>query len=257
MTAAMARGASVGPNTFYVWMATACAVVAFGGFAGTYWLQLPAGTFRGPTIMHLHGVVFSLWTLLLVWQSWLGARREIAAHRAWGMFGIVLATSMVWLGLGVAIHVSATIAPQWKESSRQFLIVPVTALMMFAGYVAAGVANVRRPEWHKRLMILSTIAILDAAVARVLFLMATGGGPGARPGNGPPPPASLTGELQSDSVSLGLMVLGATYDWRTRGRPHPVWLIGIVVMLTVALLRTYALTSPQWLAVADWLIAAR
>jgi hypothetical protein len=29
---------------FYVWMAAVCALIAFGGFAPTYWLQLPAGT---------------------------------------------------------------------------------------------------------------------------------------------------------------------------------------------------------------------
>ena len=34
---------------FYVWMAVACLLVAFGGFAPTDWLQLPAGTFcAGP-----------------------------------------------------------------------------------------------------------------------------------------------------------------------------------------------------------------
>jgi hypothetical protein len=32
---------------FFVWMAGACALVAFGGFAPTFWLQLPAGTFVG------------------------------------------------------------------------------------------------------------------------------------------------------------------------------------------------------------------
>ena len=32
---------------FYVWMAAACALMAFGAFAPTYWLQLPAGTLVG------------------------------------------------------------------------------------------------------------------------------------------------------------------------------------------------------------------
>jgi hypothetical protein len=47
---------------FYVWMAVVCALVAFGGFAPTYWLQLPAGTFVGSPLVHIHGALFSLFS---------------------------------------------------------------------------------------------------------------------------------------------------------------------------------------------------
>ena len=42
----------------------------------------------------------------------------------------------------------------------------------------------------KRLMLLSTLSLLTAAVARVFFVMITGGGPGMRPGLGPAHPAT-------------------------------------------------------------------
>ena len=48
---------------FAVWMAGAFVLIAFGGFAPTYWLQLPAGTFVGSPLLHLHGLLFSAWTL--------------------------------------------------------------------------------------------------------------------------------------------------------------------------------------------------
>jgi hypothetical protein len=35
-------------DRFYVGMAVTCVLVAFGGFAPTYWLQLVPGTFVGP-----------------------------------------------------------------------------------------------------------------------------------------------------------------------------------------------------------------
>ncbi len=35
------------PRWFYVWMAGACVLVAFVGFAPTYWLQLAPGTVVG------------------------------------------------------------------------------------------------------------------------------------------------------------------------------------------------------------------
>src|SRR5258708_32291878 len=83
---------------FYVWMAGACALIAFGGFAETYWLQLAQGTFVGGPLLHLHGLLFSAWTLLFLSQTWLAANDQLEHHRAWGVVGISLATAMVFVG---------------------------------------------------------------------------------------------------------------------------------------------------------------
>ena len=54
---------------FYVWMAGACALIAFGGFAPTYWLQLAPGTFIGSPLLHLHALLFSAWPLFFLLQT--------------------------------------------------------------------------------------------------------------------------------------------------------------------------------------------
>ena len=43
----------------------ACLVIAVGGFAPTYWLQLAPGTFVGSPLVHLHGALFTAWPSLL------------------------------------------------------------------------------------------------------------------------------------------------------------------------------------------------
>ena len=43
---------------FYAWMAGACAFIAFAGFAPTYWLQLPPGTF---VVTHEQLDLWSAW----------------------------------------------------------------------------------------------------------------------------------------------------------------------------------------------------
>ena len=55
-------------DRFYVGMALACVLIAFGGFAPTYWLQLVPGTFVGPPLLHIHGLLFSAWPVLLLTQ---------------------------------------------------------------------------------------------------------------------------------------------------------------------------------------------
>jgi hypothetical protein len=235
---------------FYVWMAAVCALIAFGAFAPTYWLQLPAGTFVGSPLLHLHGAVFFAWVLFLLSQTALAANGHLDHHRAWGLVGISLATAVVFMGLAAALNtLSTALAAGYGDSALAFFIVPVSAIALFAGFIVAAIANIRRPQAHKRFMMLATISLLQAAMARVFFVLATGGGPGLRPGLGHPP---LVLNTIVPSLILELMIVaGMVYDWRTRGRPHPVWLIGAAVMTTVILLRGPLSGTLGWLAFAD------
>jgi hypothetical protein len=235
---------------FYVWMAAACALVAFGGFAPTYWLQLAAGTFVGSPLLHIHGALFSAWTLLLLSQTLLVANGRLDNHRAWGLAGISLATAMVVIGLAAAIQtLTLGLAAGYGDHSRAFMILPVSAIGLFAGFFIAAIANIRRPETHKRLMLLATISLLQAAMGRIFFVLVTGGGPGLRPGLGPPPPLVI-GLAPSLIIEL-LIVAGMVHDWRTRGRPHPTWIMGAAVITAVVLLRGPLSATPGWLAIAD------
>jgi hypothetical protein len=250
MVAATFNPARQGTGYFYVWMAGICALIAFGGFAPTYWLQLPAGTFVGPPLLHLHGLLFSAWTLLLLSQTLLAANGRLEHHRAWGLAGISLATAMVAVGLAAALYTLTTgLAAGYGDRSRAFAILPVSAIALFAGFFIAAIANLQRPEAHKRLMLLATFSLLQAAMARVFFILATGGGPGLRPGLGAPPPLAIA--LVPSLLLELLIVAGIVHDWRSRGRPHPVWLIGLVVMTAVILLRGPISATPAWLAAAD------
>lgn len=237
-------------GNFYVWMATACAVVAFGGFAPTYWLQVPVGTFIGTPLLHVHAALFSAWTLFLLSQTVLAARGQLARHRSWGLVGISLATAMAFFGVAAAIHsLNYGIANGHGDGARAFFIVPITAISLFAGFFAAAIYNISRPEFHKRLILLATISLLPAAMARVFFLVTTGGGPGLRPGLGIPLPVAFA-TAPGILVEL-LIVAGAVHDWRTRGRPHSVWYVGAAVITIVTVLRVPISATPAWLAIAD------
>jgi len=249
MVATAISPARTSTGYFYVWMAAACVAVAFGGFAETYWLQLAAGTFVGGPLLHLHGALFSAWTLLLLSQTWLAAQGRLDHHRAWGLAGISLATALLFVGMATAISGMVARIPVDGDVARRFLVVPVTSLGGFAVLFVAAIANINRPDWHRRLMLAATVGLLNAAVARVFFVMATGGGPGARPGltGSPPIPVTIGAGLVSDL----LIVAGMIYDWRTRGRVHPAYLIGAAVLVGLQLVRVPLAQSSMWLALAN------
>ncbi len=252
MELTMNAGTTSVKQNFFVWMAAACALIAFGGFAPTYWLQLPAGTFVGSPLLHLHGALFFAWTVLLLSQATLAANGRIIHHRAWGLVGIALASAMVFVGIAAAINtLTIGLSAGYGDRSRAFMIIPVSALGLFAGFVAAAIANIKRPEAHKRLMILATLSLLQAAMGRFFFVFFTGGGPGLRPGLGAPPPLAIG--LVPSLIPELLIVAGIIYDWRTRGRPHPTWLIGAVVITVVVVMRGMVADTHGWLAIADFL----
>jgi len=251
MVATTARSAGSQPVRFYLWITALCAAFAFLAFSATYWLQLAAGTFKGGTgLLHLHAALFSAWVVLLLSQAWLVSRRSLALHRAWGVAGVSLATAMVLVGLATAHHsVTSYLAQGYGDKARAFYILPFGSVVEFGLFFLAAVLNISRPEWHKRLMIVATAAALQAAAARIGFAMAVGTGPGIRPGLTPPPPVE-TGAQGAAMVCL-LLAAGAVYDWRTRGRPHPAWLIGLAVILLVGFAGPALTATPAWLGFVD------
>jgi hypothetical protein len=241
-------------SRFYVGMAGVFAAVAFGGFFGTYWLQIARGTFHGSAMMHLHGLLFSLWTLFFLSQALLVASRRLKSHRSWGLLGISLATAMLFTGLAVAIQgLQERLDAGYGDAARAFAIVPFTAVSLFAVFITAAIVNLKRPEWHKRFMLLGTVALLQAAVARFFFLAATGGGPGARPGNGPPLPIGAT---MPAAFLVDLLVVAAIiHDWRSDGRVHPAYWWGLGGTMVVQLLRPVIGYTETWYGFTDFLLS--
>ncbi len=241
-------------SKFYVTMASIFVAIAFGGFFETYWFQVARGTFTGSPLLHLHGLLFSLWTLFFLSQALLVAKRNLKSHRAWGLFGISLATAMLFTGVAVAIAgLHARVESGLGEAGRSFVILPITAVFLFAGFIVAAIVNVNRPEWHKRFMLVGTVALLQAAVARFFFLAATGGGPGLRPGVGPPLPVEAT---MGAAGLVDLLIIAATiHDWRTHGRVHPAYWWGLGVTLAVQVSRPLLAHTALWHSVSDFLLA--
>jgi hypothetical protein len=100
-------------------------------------------------------------------------------------------------------------------------------------------------------MLLATVSMLAPAIARVLFALRVGIGPGLRPGLGPP--RTVESVLMPALIADAVIVAGVIYDMRTRGRPHPGYLIGGAIVLAVQVLRVPLSTTPWWFATADFL----
>jgi hypothetical protein len=229
-------------------MAVAFVLIAFGGFTPSYWLPIASGTFRAPPISHIHGMLLFTWALFyFVQTAWVASART-PTHRAWGLAGIALFSTMVCSILVLNITVMRLDdARGLGDASRRFSAVALGALPLMIGLFALAIANVRRPEAHKRLMYVLMCGLMVPAMARVFI--AARAPPGALADGPPPPFVSIAPTI----VAALLIGVGILHDWRTRGRPHAVYVYGVLALLLSNALSVLMAGTVGWMAVARYL----
>jgi len=190
-------------------------------------------------IFYLHGTVFSLWFALLAYQAFLIRQHSVRLHRKLGYAGAGLGALVVLLGSYVALRaanrpggfIGVPFPPE------QFLAVPIIGMALFAVLLTLAILNRNRPARHKRLMLLASIDLLGAPVARLPLMM----------------PAL---PFWTDSVVYSAFVIAISYwDVQTRGKLRPETLYGgsAVVILNFAAI---PIGSTQvWQAFALWMMS--
>jgi hypothetical protein len=207
MNASIARlSGAARTHPFYFAMACAIALIAFVGFAPTYYLSALFRPRQWPPIVHVHAVLSTSWVGVLLTQAALVRAGLTHLHRSLGVVAILIAIPMLPVGTLTAIGAARRgLAPAGIDPLT-FMIVPIGALVVFAVLLTIGIVNRHRPEWHKRSMLIATFAILTPAIARFSFV-------GQRP-----------------AIALGLtcllVVVVAARDFRLLGRIHPATLWG-------------------------------
>ena len=116
-------------------------------------------------VVHVHAVVFTIWLLLLSAQVLLVVGDRVALHRRLGWFAAGWICLMAFLGTWAAMAAKAPVAA--GPASPQFLSLQMGALVAFLALAAWGIAVRRNPAAHKRIMILSTVAILGPGYGRL------------------------------------------------------------------------------------------
>lgn len=222
---------------FYTSMGIAIAAVTIWGFAPTFyfsrWMTAPETTPEMSGLLYLHGAVFTLWIALMVVQPMLIASRNLRLHRRLGYGGAGVAAAMVLVG-----NLSAVAAMhggfKGLGDPMVFYAVPFFAINSFAVAAALAVYWRNRAETHKRLILLSNVGLLGAAIARLPLETVQAGAP-------------LTFIFLPNLVT----VAGIFYDLATRRRVHRVWIWGGLAMLGSQILMMAVMGTGWWHGFAE------
>jgi hypothetical protein len=224
---------------FYGGMSAAMALTVLAGFGSSYYVRWFTGgpdlTFSGgpfTTLVHAHGALFTAWVVLFVVQTSLVASHRIALHRRMGAAGAMLAAAMIVVGTATALASAARGGAPPGVDPLAFLIIPLSDMALFAGFVITALALRRHRESHKRLMLLAYVSIIVAAVARLPGVIALG------------PPGFF-------GLSLLFVAAGAAYDHFSRGRVHQVYWWGAGILTVSIPLRLAISASGTWRSMAE------
>lgn len=220
---------------FFSGMAVILWATVLFGFAKTYFL---AGMVRAPlpsVLVHIHGAAFTLWMVLLVVQIGLITANKFKWHKQLGLAGFGLSVAMVVLGLLVATAAMQRGSAPHGLNAKVFYATPMTGIVTFAVLIFFAYRMRFQPAAHKRLILIATIAISQAAVGRWPVALLR-----ARPQLG-------------HVVMLGFVLLVVGYDLLTLHRVHKVTLWASVLVMVVVVGAIPLGMTPLWQSFATFM----
>jgi hypothetical protein len=220
-------------------MAVLLAATVIAGFSRTYYFNdLATAPFALTPLLHWHGAIYSAWMLLLVTQTTLIAQGQVSWHRRLGVAGCGVAAAMIVFGIAVAVTRTASgVTLDRGVPPLVFLAVPLVGMLVFAILFGAAVRLRRQAAAHKRLMLLATLEIVTAAVARLPVVETWG-------------PIGFFGVI--DLFVIAMVV----YDLATLKRVHPATIWGGLFFVVSQPLRLVIGGSAPWISFATWLTTA-
>jgi hypothetical protein len=148
-------------------MSLLVAAVVIYGFSHTVDQHLIHATPPRPWLLWVHGTLFSAWVAFFILQSALVRTRNIGIHRTFGWGGAGLAVAMTVVGLTTAVVMGRFNAHVLHAPFvAAFLIVPFWDMTCFTVLFWLAVAWRKKPEMHRRLILMATCVLTSAAFGR-------------------------------------------------------------------------------------------
>jgi uncharacterized membrane protein YozB (DUF420 family) len=208
------------------------------GFGRTYYLKF---AFDAPplsnALVHLHGLVMSLWVGFFILQVWLIRSKNARLHMKVGWVGVALGFAILVVGFFTAAHAAKLGAPSSPPDipAISFFAVPFFDLVMFVILFGAAIYYRKRLADHKRLMLLTVLNFLPPSIARIPVQSLQSFGP-------------LFFFGVPTVVAIGLIA----YDtWRNK-KLNKMFLAGAILLIISYPVRLVLMGTDAWVGFATW-----
>jgi hypothetical protein len=161
-------------------------------------------------VLYFHAAIFSGWVLFFILQSALITTRNVKLHQQLGWFGLVLGISIPIIGIATTIAMTRLRMQEGRADAAQFMVVPFFDMVSFTVALALAFLYRKKPEFHRRLMLIANCSLTAAAFGRF-------------------PDALMPRHWFYTGVDA-LILLGLLRDLIVTERVHPVYLFGLPIL---------------------------
>lgn len=219
----------------YVAAAIAMTVLILAGFAQSYYLKFFYDAPSLTPLVHLHGFVMTVWFGLFFVQAFLVSKRRVDLHRKLGTFGMMWAPIVFVVAIVTAIAAAKAGHAPPGPPPLAFLAIPLGDMFFFGCVVPMAFIYRRQPAVHKRLMLLSYLGLMAAAIARL-----------------PIDGMLEAGPLAYFGLTTLLAIVCAVVDTVRHKRLHPAFGWGIPFLVATQVGRVVLAGSEIWMRFATW-----
>lgn len=232
---AESRPRSASERRIYLAAAIATTALVLIGFARTYYLKSLNGAPPLTPLVHLHGLVMTVWFGLFFVQVFLVSKRRVDLHRRLGTFGMLWAPVVFVVAVATSITAAKLGHAPPGPPPLVFLAVPLGDMFFFACVVPLAFVYRKQPAIHKRLMLLAFVGLLAAAIARI-----------------PLDAIAHVGPLAYFGLTTLIAAACITADTIRHRRLHPAFGWGLLFLVATQVGRLAISQTETWMRFATW-----
>lgn len=213
---------------FYFGMSLLIVAVVVYGFSHTVGGNLLHPHEPRPLLLWFHAAVFSSWLIFFTLQSGLVRARKVRLHRTLGWFGAGLGVAIIVFGYAISF-----VMARYKQTvlhdtdGWRYILIPLLDITCFTVVFSMAIGWRKKPEFHRRLILIASCALTAAAWGRF-------------------PSYLLPGPVFYGGVDL-LILLGVARDWLVDRRVHPVYRYALPPVIAAQVAVTYiVVANPGW-----------
>lgn len=219
-------------SPFFAVLGLVMLVLAIAGFWPQYFIAVTGRTPAATTqfwLIHLHATVFVGWLLIYLSQAVLVLSGRTRIHLRIGPWFAGYGFVIVAIGLFAAGRLAARLGQRVGDSDEAaaFVFFPLIDMVFFAGFLTAAVLFRKRPDLHKRAMLLATYSIATVGGGRFVARL-----------------VDLDNPWIWQPLMLAPLLLVVAYDLLVCRRLY--WVISVGLLVHLARLNAEAFSKSEW-----------
>jgi len=221
----------------YIIIALFAIIITIIGFWQNYFGPLLRGTLETHWAIDLHAGIFMVWLALFLGQAVIAYKKKIPKHISVGTyFGIPWGVLILIIGLFItfAVIIPGIGRDHEVDNYAVSLLGSLGDIITFGIFFFAAVIYRKKPNLHKRLMVLATVALLGAPIARLDLL------------------SGVMGLSLFTILRLLPLIVAMGYDRWLQNKVHTVYWVGLgILFLNIS--RFFWAGSETWKEISKWM----